>query len=100
MPLGLAEMHDNNFMGKKHTVQTGRSNRFIGWPLGNCYLHFSGLTITGVYHEFITACNIGPLLDEKLFPVDRPIGFKRADWNFFSLFFLKTVFFSKIFCTF
>ena len=32
---------------------------------------------------------IRPPLDEKLFPVDRPSGFKRADWNsfFFDFFF-------------
>ena len=26
---------------------------------------------------------IRPPLNKKVFPVDRPSGFKRADWNFF-----------------
>ena len=34
-----------------------------------------------------------PPLSEKLFPVDRPSGFKKANWNFFSIF-LEKVFFS------
>ena len=38
-----------------------------------------------------------PPLIEKLFPVDRPSGFKRADWNFFFHIFFKKWFFSHIF---
>ena len=32
-------------------------------------------------------------LNKKLFPVHRPSGLKRADWDFFSMIFEKKVFF-------
>ena len=35
-----------------------------------------------------------PTLNKKLFPVHRPGGSKRADWNFFFYIFKKTSFFS------
>ena len=38
--------------------------------------------------------NPRPPLSEKLFPVDRPSGFKRADWNFCFHIFEKSLFFS------
>ena len=38
-------------------------------------------------------CSIGPTLNEKLFPVHRPSGLKRADWNFFFIFFFSPLFF-------
>ena len=34
-----------------------------------------------------------PPLDKKLFPVDRPSGLTRADWNFFFIVFEKKFFF-------
>ena len=40
--------------------------------------------------------NIRPPLDKKLFPVHRPTGLKRADWNLFS-YFLKNAFFPSYF---
>ena len=33
-----------------------------------------------------TNCSIRPPLNKKLFPVHRPGGLKRADWNFFYFF--------------
>ena len=38
-----------------------------------------------------------PPFDEKLFPDDRLSGFKRADWNFFSILLEKSFFFPKKF---
>ena len=42
---------------------------------------------------------IRPPLNKDLFPVDRPSGFKRADWNYFFPYFWKKFVFPKKFCT-
>ena len=48
-----------------------------------------GIMIT---HVFWLISELSPPLKKKLFPVQRPSGLKRADWNFFFHIYKKKIF--------
>ena len=54
-------------------------------------IYSSGCSTGNIY--FRAGLTTRPPLDKKLFPVHRPGGLKRADWNFFSIFSKKFFFF-------
>ena len=55
-------------------------------------LFFSPVYDCPVEHRGQEGLKVRPPLNETLFPVHRPSGLKRADWNFFFIF-SKTIFF-------
>ena len=53
------------------------------------------LFLVKVANRYVTSQGHGTTLNKRLFPVDRPRGFKGPTGTFFSYFLKKVVFFSK-----